>query len=445
MLYRRYTRPASLALCLLSFLAAPATADDVLVQAEQLLNQKRGQEAYALLSPLEDERAGDPGFDFLLGRAAMANGDHTEAAFAFERCLAVDPKNGPCRMQMAQTHMLLGENDQARLELKTIQEYSPPPEVEALVSQYMGMLDEKDGQAKRQVSAYAQLGLGYDTNVNSATDQSQIAIPALGGLYFVYDSAAREQEDSYAQLEAGGRLRQSLTPAWSLLADAAVSQRLHQEIDSLNSLSLDASVGGAWRTGPSQIVLRANAQNYQLDGDDYRKLVGGMGQYIYSPRDSSQLSAYLQITDMSYDGQPTRDARRDTLGAAWSQALDWWRNPVVYAGLYGGQETPETGEAKYEYFGQQFFGVRVGGSVALGARTQLNGAISTESRDYDAEHPAFLTTRSDDQIDVNLGLAYRLGKYLSVRPNYTFTSNDSNIVINEYSRHTLSVDIRYER
>ncbi|HCT40711.1 MAG TPA: hypothetical protein DF427_05970 [Moraxellaceae bacterium] len=445
MLYHRYTRPASLALCLLSFLSAPVTADDVLVQAEQLLNQKRGQEAFALLSPLEDERAGDPGFDFLLGRAALANGRNTEAAFAFERCLAVDPKNGPCRMQMAQTHMLLGENDQARLELKTIQEYSPPPEVETLVSQYMGMLDEKDGQAKRQVSAYAQLGLGYDTNVNSATDQSQIAIPALGGLYFVYDSAAREQEDSYAQLEAGARLRQSLTPAWSLLADAGVSQRLHQDVDGLNSLALDASVGGAWRTGPSQIVLRANAQNYQLDGDDYRKLVGGMGQYIYSPRDSSQLSAYLQVTDMSYDGQPSRDARRDTLGAAWSQALDWWRNPVVYAGLYGGQETPETGDVKYEHFGQQFFGVRVGGSLALGARTQLNGAISTESRDYDAEHPYFLTTRSDSQIDVNLGLAYRLGKYLSVRPNYTFTSNDSNIVINEFSRHTLSVDIRYER
>ena len=443
MLYHRYTRPASLALCLLSFLSAPATADEVLLQAEQLLSQQRGQEAYALLSPLEDDRGGDPGFDFLLGRAALANGRNTEAAFAFERCLAVDPKNGPCRMQMAQAHMLLGETDQARLELKTIQEYSPPEEVATMVSQYMGMLDEKDGQARRQVTAYAQLGLGHDTNVNSATDQSQIAIPALGGLYFVYDSAAREQEDSFAQLEAGARLRQSLTPAWSLLADASINQRLHQEVDSLNSLALDAGVGGAWRTGPSQIVLRANAQTYQLDGDDYRKLVGGMGQYIYSPRDSSQLSTYLQITDMSYDAQPQRDARRDTLGIAWSQALDWWRNPVVYTGLYGGQETPEA--SGFERFGQQFLGLRVGGSLTLGTRTQLNAAVSGESRDYDAEDPIFLTTRSDTQIDVNLGLGYRLGKYLSVRPNYTFTSNDSNIVINEFSRHTLRVDIRYER
>ena len=49
------------------------------------------------------------------------------------------------------------------------------------------------------------------------------------------------------------------------------------------------------------------------------------------------------------------------------------------------------------------------------------------------------------ETDLSLGLAYRLGKHVSIRPNYTYTDNDSNIVINDYQRHVVSVDIRYER
>lgn len=436
-------RPTRLALGLLAAFSAAAHADELLLQAEQLLNQQRGQDAYTLLAPLEEERSGEPGYDFLLGRAAIATGHHTEAAFAFERCLAVDPKNGPCRVQMAQTHMLLGETDSARLELKTIQEYNPPPEVQSLVSQYMGMLQETESKARSQVNVYAQASLGHDTNVNSANDQSQIAIPALGGLFFVKDPSGLEQDDNFAQLEAGARLRHSLSPAWSLLADASINGRLHQDISALDSTALDVSAGGAWRTGPSQVVLKANAQSYLLDGEDYRQLLGGMVQYLYSPRDSSQFSAFVQLTGISYDTQPTRDARRDTLGVAWSQAVQWWRNPVVYASLYGGQESPDA--AGFDHFGQQFAGLRLGGSVQFGAKTQLNAAVSMEDRQYDAEHPTFLTTQADTQVDVSLGLGYRLSERLSLQPTYTFTSNDSNIVINEFTRHTLSVAIRYER
>ncbi|MFP5430049.1 MAG: tetratricopeptide repeat protein [Gammaproteobacteria bacterium] len=294
-------RLSRLALCLAAALATPAYADDLLQQADQLLSQQKGAEAYALLAPQEDLRAGDPDYDVLLGRAALASSRHTEAAFAFERCLAVDPKNGPCRINMAQAHMLMGETESARLELKTIEQYSPPPEVQALVSQYMGLLATQEQKKERQVQVFAQLALGHDSNVNSATDARQVAIPLFGNLLFDMLPGSREQDDNYAQLEAGASLRQSLSPAWSLLADASVSQRQHQDIDALDSLILQASAGGAWRTGASQVVLKATAQDYQLDGDDYRQILGGMVQYIHSPSDITQVSAFLQVADIGYD------------------------------------------------------------------------------------------------------------------------------------------------
>ena len=47
-------------------------ADDVLQQADTLLRQQQAAQAYDLLAPLEDERAGDPKYDYLLGVALLA-------------------------------------------------------------------------------------------------------------------------------------------------------------------------------------------------------------------------------------------------------------------------------------------------------------------------------------------------------------------------------------
>lgn len=436
-------RLSRLALCLAAALATPTYADDLLQQAEQLLSQQKGAEAYALLAPQEDERGGDPAYDLALGRAALAAGRHTEAAFAFERCLATDPKNGPCRMNMAQAHMLLGETDSARIELKTIQDYNPPPEVQNLVNQYMGLLEQQEQKKDRHVGLFAQLTFGQDSNVNSATDEKQVAIPLFGNLVFDLQPGSREQDDTYTQLEAGATLQQRLNPAWTLLADASVSQRLHNDIDALDSLILNASGGAAWRTGPSQIVLKASAQDYQLDGEDFRQILGGMVQYLYSPSDLSQVSTFLQVADISYDPQPTRDSRRDTVGVAWSQALTWWRQPVVYAGLYGGQETlDDDASAALE---NRFVGLRAGAGVFLTSKLQLNASLSVEDRGYEEDEILFQDTRDDTQTDVSLGLAYRLGSHFSIRPTYTYTDNGSNIVINDFTRHVFSVDFRYER
>ena len=48
-------------------LYADDVADDVLQRAETLLNQKQNIQAYDLLAPLEDQRAGEPNYDYLLG------------------------------------------------------------------------------------------------------------------------------------------------------------------------------------------------------------------------------------------------------------------------------------------------------------------------------------------------------------------------------------------
>lgn len=430
-------------------LAAEAGSDPVLAQAQTFLDQRQPKSAFDLLAPLEDERGGDPDYDYLYGLAALESGQAGVAAFAFERCLSVDPKNGPCRVQMARTHMALGENTSAREEIKTIKEYNPPPEVDQMISRYLGSLDQREADAKKHFGAYAQIGLGYDTNANSANSTSQIAVAPIGGviLNLVVNPADRDQADSFMQGAAGADMSYQLSPSWSLLGGIDLSTRSYQDVDRFNYLSGDLNLGVGYQAGATQLQLKALGQKYQLDSDAYRDLFGFMGQYQYLLSESSQLSAYLQAVRTDFTEQDFRNADRYTLGGAWSKALDARFKPVAYAGLYGGTEKPRTDEAQFAHLGQEFYGVRGGGILFLTPALQLNGSLSIEHRKYDANFPApipTLITRAETQYDASLGLTYKVAPNISVRPTYTYTQTNSNIIINEYNRNVVSIDFRYE-
>jgi tetratricopeptide (TPR) repeat protein len=266
---------AALALSLaftLSPLAQATSSDPLLQQADQLLGKGQAQTAYDLLSPLEDERAGDPDYDYLLGLAALETGRGGQAAFAFERCLATDPANGPCRVQMARTHLALGETGSAREELKAVQDSRPPREVSDLVTRYLGALTQREQDEKQRTRFHVQVGAGHDSNVSGTTDATTIAIPRLGGLPFQLQGVSSKQEDVFLQAEAGASLDRALSPGLRLLADASVSTRQHEDVDVFNSLVADASVGLGWTRGPDSVQAKLQVQDYRLDEEAFRSL-----------------------------------------------------------------------------------------------------------------------------------------------------------------------------
>lgn len=262
------TPPAALRAPLLFLaisLASAAQADAVLQQAEQLLNQRQPASAWVLLSPLEDERGGDPAYDYLLGRAALDTGRATEALFAFERCLAVNPKDGPCRVQMARAHMAAGETRSARNELETVKASEPPAEVAQLVSQYLGALGVREMREQRRLDAWLQLGLGADSNVNAATDRDQVAFPGFGGLVFDLSPSAQKQDSAFYNGEVGVSGEYAASPGFRWVGDARLSGRGYTDVGSFNNVVLDAGAGGAWRIGPHSTLLKLQAQHFELD------------------------------------------------------------------------------------------------------------------------------------------------------------------------------------
>lgn len=115
-------------MAILLLFSLSAVADETLDRARTLLGQKNPVAAYELLAPLAEAREGEPEFDYVFGIAALDAGFVTEAVFALERVLAMDPGNDVARAEIARAYFLLGETETAKQEFNTVRDSGSAPE-----------------------------------------------------------------------------------------------------------------------------------------------------------------------------------------------------------------------------------------------------------------------------------------------------------------------------
>ncbi len=428
-------------LSLFVLFAQPSFADAVLERAEALLNQKQIVQAYDLLAPLEEERAGQPDYDYLYGLSLLEAGDPSRAAFAFERCLGAEPNNGPCRVQMARTHLALGETISSRKELDTIKQYNPPPAVQSLVDQYLGLTKKVEAEKKRQIRSYLKISAGHDTNINGATENSRIAMPTIGNIP-VFLIVPHRESSAFTHVDVGSALHYQINPDLVTSLEGNVEYRSLFDNHNFDYYTANVGVGALKNLGNTSLQGKLQWQKMGLDGQNYRDVLGALLQIQHPLANNAQVAAFTQLSQLRYDTQSAHDADRTTLGVAYSQAFERHFNPSFYASLYQGQENAK--DSQFDYFSQSFKGVRVGGSIAYNTNISINSHISLEQRDYDKINPflPFNTTRQDDETQFSLGLTWRFKPQYSLQPYYNYSRTNANQAINDYTRHVFGLDLR---
>jgi len=414
-----------------------AFADAVTDRAKRLMQQKNAPAAYELLAPLESQRAGDPEYDYLLGIAALDSGQRERAIFALERVLAVQPNNTQARAEIARAYFELGEKENARREFTTVRSSNPPEAVKQTIDRYLSALQA----GPKRFSGFLEIGFGHDSNVNSATASSQIAIPALGGAMVQLSPGSVKQSDTFTTASGAVNFVYDFTPEWAVVAGAAAAGKFNSTVDGFDTATLDGNVGLRWTRGQDSVTGGYAHQNFDVDNKGFRNSDGVIAQWQHNYSEFSQVSLFTQITDLSYPEQHIRDARRSIVGIAFGYGLDRPSKPVVFGSLYGGQEKEKADGVPN--LGHKPVGVRLGGQVGIANNTVLFGLVSYEHRSYGGEEPFFDTTRRDDQIDLRLGINYSLAPGWLLVPQVAYTNNDSNIQLNKYDRTVVSLSLRY--
>jgi hypothetical protein len=418
-------------------------ADPTLQRARQALEQGNARAAYEALVPQQTERAGDPEYDYLLGVAALELGRNTEAVFALERVLAIQPDNAAARAQIARAYFNLKETDSAKREFQTVSSQDLPAEVKESINRYLTAIDEIAEAERFSARFFLEFTAGYDSNVNGATDTSQFAVPSLPNLLFTLVPSARETPDSFFSAAAGLAIRNPLSQRWAVIGGLSAYRRFNVNESDFDTGYLDGYLGLAAKRGRSTLTFVGQGNIFLVEDPAYsrayRNALGGTVQWTYDFNARNQVTAYLQYAGLTYPEQSPRDADRYIAGVGYAHAFRG-ADASVYLGLYGGVE--QARDDAFDYLGYQPIGLRIGGQTGFDDRTYLFANAGVEWRQYSGTDPFFLVEREDRQYTASIGLHRLLPNRWRVSPQVTWLYNESNIVINEYDRWQAFVSLR---
>ncbi|MGH8704634.1 MAG: surface lipoprotein assembly modifier [Burkholderiales bacterium] len=419
-------------------IALTAAADAVTDRAKRLLEQKQAQEAFELLAPLEQQRAGDPEFDYLLGIAALDAGEPERAVFALERVLALQPDNALARAEIARAYLVLGERETARREFETVRRQPIPAEAKATIEQFLAAIAARD---VTRFEGFLEAGVGVDSNVNSATGVSQIAIPVLGGIVATLNPGATRRGDTFTNLSGGFSVAHKIAQDWSVLGSAFAAWKLNSSEDQFDTRTLDANFGARWARGAEAVTVGAQLQSFELDNARFRDTRGLIAQWQHSFDERRQATVFGQYAELRYPTQSIRNADRSILGAAYAQAFSGTYTPVLYASAYVGREDELS--PGVPHLGHEPFGARIGGRMTLGDGWSLFGTVSYEERRYGGPDPIFLLTRKDRQTDLAAGVSYLFRPGTTLLLQVAHTDNRSNIELNQFRRTAGTASVRF--
>jgi outer membrane protein len=421
--------------------AMEQSKEELLKQASQLIEKGDAKSAYALLASAEAQFAGQLDYDWLLGTAAIESKQYTNGIFALERVLAVEPDHYGAREKLAQTHFHLGEIDVSKSEFKHLLNQDPSAQTAKAIQSYLSAIDKAMGLTS-VYTAYLDVGAGWDSNVNSATSASSVAVPVFGGFNFTIADEARKKSDAFLSMGAGAGFYIPVTPSVAYIGNLQLAKKLNQSYQEFETGNIDLNVGIQFKHDRDVFTLAAQDGHFYVDDDRFRHSYGATAQWQRNFNTRTQASLYGQYAKLDYIDNEIRNADRYVLGANYAHAFDMAYSPVMFVGAYLAQEDATKRGSKF--LDQDIYGLRAGGQLLVAPNWVAYASAGYESRDYQAEDLAFLKKRNDDQYDLTLGVQYVPARYWSIKPQISLIKNDSNIEINEFERATISINIRRE-
>lgn len=414
----------------------PARDRTVLARPADLLKQGRSEDAYRLLSRLELQWAGDSGFDYLLGVAALDSGHPGEAIFALERVVKILPDFDGARMELARALFNIGDHDLAEEEFMRLLAKDPPEEVRNIIAAFLDIIRNPPvAETPPQGLIYAMGSGGYDSNANGAADIDEF-------LGFSLDPRSSEQDSPFVEAAFGGVLQRPLRPGldWILIGDAR--HRHNRDADYVDNTYATASVGLGIKKGVNEFNTALAATWSAIDNSfNERGLALDLGWTRPLPDDKA-MRATIRLGPVRYtDALKARDLdrlnysltiRRPVQDGAGS--FDWT--------LIGGRDIAKDRTTPYS---NSRAGARIGGTWQLSTGNLFWGLgalrIPYNSTDF------FGTDRKDRQYTANLGIEFvdKPFKGFVFVPNVSFVRNKSNVSIYDNERLQIGVQFRAVR
>jgi hypothetical protein len=408
---------------------------------EAMIKRGEAAAAYALLDPHEFNYAGDADFDYLLGIAALESGHAERSRAALERLLLNDPGLTGARLYLARACAALGDKVRARSEFQAVLAANPPQATRDQVAGYLAALDAAAASAPAtRAAAFLEASAGRDTNINLATAQDQVFVP-LFGVNIALPPTSVALRSNYVGAAGGAAVEHDLNDRYTAYGALNIRLQDNAQTSLYDSDDYEARAGLQYAQGPQLARLGLVSDRYYLDHQGYRSIDGVLGEWRIQADARNQASLfaqdsrirYLQPDTVSFSGDQT------LAGGGWLHSFDDSGRSYAFAGVFGGRDRATDHREDGD---KVILGIRTAGQWSIGETGEWFAYASAASGRYDLTNPIYMVQRRDLQYDAGIGINWRFAAYWTLRPQVSFTHNDSNIEVYDYNRYDLSITLR---
>jgi tetratricopeptide (TPR) repeat protein len=413
-------------------IAANPAIQQLLAEAEDLIERGQTERAYDLLSRQEPELSGNPLYDYLLGVAALDSGRVSESIFALRRALVVEPGFSGARLELARAYYEAGNSALARPLFVRLLDENPPPSVRDVLHKYINAIDAKPPAPQSRFLPYAELFAGNDSNANGSTSNQQF-------LGFMLNANNVETESPFVELGAGFNWLVPRSTEFGWRVSARASHRDNFDAPFVNATIVSGVGGFNWRRGSlfGHVYLdgywgaRDGESNENYAGVDLTVggRLGALWDLTAGVRSGAQrFDQSIEILDVDRTLYILGLTRRFTSGG--------W----VSLQAIGGDDSEKQAGSPY---GNSKTGGRINVSAPLSSSTWLYASVGSLTSDYDGLF--FGTPREDEQLSSIVQVEFRdvLTDGLSIMPRIRYIDNESDVALYDYDRTELGIFFRW--
>lgn len=425
-----------------------------LAAADALIRGGKAAQAWSLLEPHEFDAAGNPEYDYLLGIAALDSGRPDRATFILERVIGVNPNHAAARLDMARALFALDDLERAKGEFEATLRLDPPHAARLTIERYLAAIAERRAATKVRASAYAEAGIGTDSNLNAGVSGGSYFIPIFGANF---NSASRRAD--YGHVAIGGEAAVANNQGGELFAGADIKRR-HQAYEAVDGTrntdyydtrSFDVRLGAQQKVGAADALRLTAARSKQAldDTSGYRSTQSLLAEWRHSFDGATQGSAWLLDQRNRYGtvaGTSYRQYGGDQLllGLGLVHAFGAEGRFVLHGSGYGGEERATDRGAGNLDGDKRIGGLRVGGLYRVADDLDLTAGAGALYNRYELVNPMFRAQRVDFLWDASLGAQWRFARDWTLKPQYAYTRSDANFGAYDYERHDFSLTLRYD-
>jgi hypothetical protein len=424
-------------ICLSAQSVWAAPADDV----KQLLESGKAADAYALAKEHPDQ-LGDPTFDFYFGVAAGETGHAGEAVLALERYILRFPDNVAARLQLARAYYLLGEDARAREEFESLRKLDPPADALATIDRFIESIRLRETRYKPSAAFYLEAGIGTDSNVNSGPLGANLILPNFGAI--LLDPAATRRSDEFTLLGAGGYASYPIAPGISLTGNAQLELKSNWAHENRQfDLGNYNFAGGLSFLKEKELFRIVATDGLITQGSDrYVNALGMQGEWAHQLDERQSFNVGLQTARLTYPGaNQARNADFYGVNIGYRRLFAYAWQPILSLNVNQGTQRTRTDRPDLV---PDTTGARAAVSFTPAARWGVSVGQTYVKSKYNGEDVFLGVTREDSFNATDLAVSYLVSSNLTVRAEYAYMRNRSNIELFSFPREIAAIKVRYE-